>query len=118
MKHTFLYTRVLSTLLTVAGNQVLAADADNVNVARYNDSSTATRAATADPAVLHRLFHTSPSGAGDSLDEFSGRDWNGMTPLGATVTHEMRAAKELVAPKTSAPAKPATFEDEARAGLY
>lgn len=113
MNHTFLYTGLLGTLLGVAVNQLHAADADNVNLASYTKSTTAVRAAPADRGALKKLFHASQANAIDPLNEFSGRDWNGLTPLGATVTHEMREASE----RNAATAGKA-FEDEARAGLY
>lgn len=115
MKHALLYTRLLGTLLSAAAHQLYADDAANVNLASYNPSNPTMQAAKADPAMLKKIFHTSQFNVIDPMNEFSGRDWNRSTPLGATVTHEMREAQERVAPKMSAAT---SFEEEARAGLY
>ena len=45
------------------------------------------------------IWITAPPEADKPIDE-SARDWNGFTPLGAIVTHEMREAAERVAAKS------------------
>ena len=113
MKHTFLYTGLLAALLSLGANQLYADEVGSVSVATYNDANTITQAATPDPVALQKLFHTPEFNVIDPVGEFSGSDWNGFTPLGKTVTHEMREAREHVAAKAAA-----KFEEEARAGLY
>jgi hypothetical protein len=98
MKHTFLYTGLLGALLGLGANQLYADDVGSMGVASYNDATTVTGPATLDPAALQKLFHSPEFNVIDPVDE-SARDWNGFTPLGAIVTHEMREAAERVVAK-------------------
>lgn len=114
MKHRlFLYTRLLGALLNVGANQLYAGDVGSANLASYNAATTVARAATPEPMALRELFHTPAYNVIDPVDEFSRRDWHGLTPLGTTVTQEMREARERVAAKADA-----EFEEIVRAGLY
>lgn len=113
MKQRLLYTGLLGALLSVGANPLYAEEVDSARVISYNVANTVPRATMPDPAALAKSFHTPESNVIDPIDEFSGRDWNGLTPLGTTVTQEMREARERVAAKADA-----EFEEIVRAGLY
>ena len=101
MKHKLLLPAgLLGALLNLGANQLYADEVGSLSVASYNDATTLTGAATPDPVALQKLFHTPEFNVIDPIDEFSGRDWNGFTPLGNTVTHEMREATERVVAKS------------------
>ena len=104
-----LYSGLLGVLLSLGVSQLRADDVASASVASYNDATTVTGAATPDPVALQELFHSPEFNVIDPVNEFSGRDWNGLTPLGATVTHEMREATERAAVNS---------EEKARAGSF
>jgi hypothetical protein len=113
MKHKlFLHAGLLGALLSLGANQLYAGDVGSVSVASYNDATTVTGPATPDPAALQKLFHSPEFNVIDPVNE-SALDWNGFTPLGDTVTHEMREATERAAAKAAA-----EFEEIVSAGLY
>lgn len=111
----FLYTGLLGAMLSVGADRLYAGDEGSVNIASYRPAhaNAVTGTLTSDRMALRKIFHRPEFNVIDPLDEFSGRDWNRLAPLGATVTHEMRETRESAAAKAGA-----TFEEEARAGLY
>ena len=111
MKHrAWLYPGLLGALLSVGANSLYADEGGSASVASYNATNTVTQAVTPDPTALSKSFHTPEFNVIDPLNEFSGRDWNDLTPLGDTVTHEMREAAERVAAKVGEKTRAGTSE--------
>ncbi len=54
--------------------------------------------------ALRKLFHTPAFNVIDPVDQFT-LDWNGFTPLGSIVTHDMQAAMEREAAKLAEKAR-------------
>src|SRR5712692_1547431 len=96
--HLFLYAGLLGTLLSVGASQSYASDVGSADILSYNNTSTVTRAATPERMALRKLFHTPQFNVIDPVDQFA-LDWNGFTPLGSIITHDMLAATEREAAK-------------------
>src|SRR6266852_4473169 len=73
-------------------------DVGSADILSYNNTSTVTGAATPERMALRKLFHAPQFNVIDPVDQFA-LDWNGFTPLGSIVTHDMLAAMEREAAK-------------------
>lgn len=110
----FLYSGLLGALLGIAADTAHADDAGRTTVASYRTAPKAAGSVAPDLVALRKLFHTRAFNVVEPLGEFSGRDWNGLTPLGNTVTHEMREANERVAAERRSGTDQGKREGEAR----